>query len=165
MRNQAHDKHPADEILPEQRLLPASSGAPQEARTPLPRRGSPRTAGRRYQARQEAEEAHTPFQEERAARSRPLLCRYERLRNQRLASSGSRAPERNVHAPPLEVLLPMASGGLDVCVIFPEDEMIWSPTSGTFPHGYYINVRLLERANLYCCITTFHLLVIFCSFF
>lgn len=52
--NQTHDKHPAEDILPEQRLPPASSGAARKAWASLPRCGSPETAGRRYQAREEA---------------------------------------------------------------------------------------------------------------
>lgn len=77
--NQAHDKHPADDDLPEpeERLLPAASTW-QQAGPPLSRRGSPDPAGGRDPADREEETRSLLSPQERPQGQRPLFCWYER---------------------------------------------------------------------------------------
>lgn len=78
MWNKTHDKHPADDDVPEpeERLLPASAG--QQARPPLPWRGSSDPAGGGHQASGEEEARSRLSQQERAQGQGPLFCGHER---------------------------------------------------------------------------------------
>lgn len=79
LRDEAHDKYPADDDLPEpeERLLPAASTG-QQAGPPLPGRGSPDPARGGDSTSREEETRSLLSAQERAQGQGPLFRRHER---------------------------------------------------------------------------------------
>ena len=97
--NQAHDQHPADDGVPEERRLPALTHGPHEAvGAKLPGRGADPAAGGGRPAHRE-EEVLTPSQAAWAQGQRSLRHRHERVGDQRIGSLAGPHRRKTIHLP------------------------------------------------------------------